>query len=221
MSGITQQFPPNTTALENVSLSLDHGQSLAIVGPSGSGKSTLLAILGLLEKPDGGDYILDGRALGKLSATDLAQIRKNDIGYVFQSFNLIDYLSVEENILYALTIKGIRGSQARDRMHRALENVGLLHRRNASPSTLSGGEQQRTAIARAIVTAPKLLLCDEPTGNLDSANSNIILHLILDSVAANNAVIIVTHDEHIAAACTRRVVLRDGHLRETPGGGTL
>lgn len=214
MKGITRFFPPNTTALRNVECTIFPGQTVAIIGPSGSGKSTLLALLGLLDSPDSGTYTLSGNAIAQIDQSGLTALRRDLIGYVFQSFNLIDYLSVRENILHALDIKGVHGGRAAALANEKIRLVGLSHRADAYPSTLSGGEQQRTAIARAIAGSPKLLLCDEPTGNLDSENSASVLKLLLSMSNNTNAIIIVTHDETIAAACNRQLRMADGHLQE-------
>lgn len=214
MKGITRFFPPNTTALRNVECTIFPGQTVAIIGPSGSGKSTLLALLGLLDSPDSGTYTLSGNAIAQIDQSGLTALRRDLIGYVFQSFNLIDYLSVRENILHALDIKGVHGGRATELSNEKIRLVGLSHRADAYPSTLSGGEQQRTAIARAIAGSPKLLLCDEPTGNLDSENSASVLKLLLSMSNNTNAIIIVTHDETIAAACDRQLRMTDGHLQE-------
>lgn len=223
LHGITRFFPPNTHALSAVNCDIHAGESVAIVGPSGSGKSTLLAVLGLLDTADLGTYSLAGNSVDTATQPQLTDLRRTLIGYVFQAFNLIDYLTVRENVLHALDIKGIRGKAAAALTDEKLHLVGLSHRAGAYPSTLSGGEQQRTAIARALVSAPRLLLCDEPTGNLDSENSSSVLRLLLSTVSETNAVVIVTHDPTIAAACDRQFSMRDGRLSFdiSEAGGSL
>lgn len=212
LSQITRSFPPTTRALRNVTFSISPGQSVAITGPSGSGKSTLLGILGLLDSPDSGTYTLEGTHVESLTQRQKTEVRKTSIGHIFQAFNLIDYLSVRENILHSLDIKGLRGAAAAARDGTTLAQVGLTHRADAYPPTLSGGEQQRTAIARALSADPKVLLCDEPTGNLDSTNSRTVLDLLLAALTPENTVIIVTHDPAIAAACDRQIVIEDGSV---------
>lgn len=214
MTGINQWFPPNTQALDNVTLSISAGQSVAITGPSGSGKSTLLAIMGLLATPESGSYLFDGVETTTASKRQLAALRRNSIGYVFQSFHLIEYLTVRENILNALAIKSVRGRQAASRARELLDQVGLGHRIDDYPTTLSGGECQRAAIARAIAVHPKLLLCDEPTGNLDSKNSAGIVTLLTQLLTPQSALVIVTHDPHIAQQCHRQITIIDGHAKE-------
>lgn len=217
LSQITRSFPPSTRALRNVTFSISPGQSVAITGPSGSGKSTLLGILGLLDSPDSGTYTLEGTHVESLTQRQKTEVRKTSIGYIFQAFNLIDYLSVRENILHSLDIKGLHGAAASERADTTLEQVGLTHRADAYPPTLSGGEQQRTAIARALSADPKVLLCDEPTGNLDSTNSRTVLDLLLAALTPENTVIIVTHDPAIAAACDRQIVIEDGSVTHDSG----
>lgn len=212
LSQITRSFPPTTRALRNVTFSISPGQSVAITGPSGSGKSTLLGILGLLDSPDSGAYTLEGTHVESLTQRQKTEVRKTSIGHIFQAFNLIDYLSVRENILHSLDIKGLHGAAAAARADTTLAQVGLTHRADAYPPTLSGGEQQRTAIARALSADPKVLLCDEPTGNLDSTNSRTVLDLLLATLTPENTVIIVTHDPAIAAACDRQIVIEDGSV---------
>ncbi|MCI1935415.1 MAG: ABC transporter ATP-binding protein [Bifidobacteriaceae bacterium] len=218
VEALTKTFPPTTHALTDVSFEILLGQSVAIIGKSGSGKSTLLSILGLLETPTSGTYRFAGTDTQGLPSRRLTAFRRDSIGYIFQAYNLVEYLTVRENVLHALDIKGIRGEQAERIAEEKIARVGLEERRDAYPQTLSGGEQQRTAIARAIAGAPQLLLCNEPTGNLDERTAASILDLLLSMVSPTNAVVIVTHDSSVAAACQRRLVMSDGVLTEQISG---
>jgi putative ABC transport system ATP-binding protein len=211
---VSMFFPPQTTALDDVSFDVHSGQSLAITGASGSGKSTLMAILGLLQTPSAGTYELNGEDITKADGRRRSELRRDEIGFVFQSFHLIQYMTVLENVEYALDIKGIRGEESRMLSLESLRRVHLEHKIDSFPATLSGGEQQRTAIARATSLSPRLCLCDEPTGNLDSINSQMIVDLLLDSVTPQSSLVIVTHDQGIAAKCDRRLLVHDGHVRE-------
>jgi len=201
-------------AVDNVSLTISHGEFVAIMGASGSGKSTLMNMLGCLDTPTSGQYLLGGRAVSDLNRTELALLRNRKIGFVFQSFNLLARTSALENVelpmLYAEPFVGQR--ERRARATRALEAVGLGARLQHVPSQLSGGQQQRVAIARALVTAPELLLADEPTGNLDSRTSIEIMGLLQAQNDAGLTVVMVTHELDIAAYCKRLVVMRDGKI---------
>ncbi len=197
-------------ALDGVSLDVDDGEFVALVGRSGSGKSTLLHLAGGLDRPDAGTVHLDGRDLATLSVGDRAQLRRREIGFVFQFFHLIPTLSVRENVALPLLLDGASGN---GRVDDLLERVGVSHRRDHLPGELSGGELQRAAVARSLVACPRLVLADEPTGNLDSHNGEVILELLLEQVAhAGAALLLVTHDADAAARATRRHLLRDGHL---------
>jgi len=213
-SGLSKRYPPNTLALRDATLQVHPGEAVAIVGASGSGKSTLLALLGLLDTPTTGHYLLD--AIDVTAATDSARtsMRRLKIGFVFQAFHLVPHLSVLENVMLGLSIKGVNGQRAYDVAREQLDQVGLLHREHARPQTLSGGEQQRAAIARALASKPPLVLCDEPSGNLDSHNSALVIKQILASVSSRSAAVIVTHDQQIAAQCSRTIFVRDGLLAE-------
>lgn len=189
---------------------------MAIVGPSGSGKSTLLSVLGLLDTATSGSYKFNGFAVEKLGDKERTRLRRDSIGFVFQAFHLIDHLNARENVEYSLAIAGVSGPEARVITDRALTAVGLSHRVTAFPTTLSGGEQQRVAIARAIAGQPQLLLCDEPTGNLDSESSNKILELLMQSRSPQSSLVLVTHDLEVAARCTRRLHVADGVVTELP-----
>jgi putative ABC transport system ATP-binding protein len=219
LHNVTKVFVTNeieTHALSNVSLQVQHGEFVAIVGPSGGGKSTLLSILGLLDSPTSGRYLLQGRGVEDLGVTELARIRNREIGFVFQSFNLIGDMTVFENVELPLTYGGMPAAERVQRVERALERVDMLHRRNHVPGQLSGGQQQRVAIARAICGEPAILLADEPTGNLDSKNGDAIIDLIAELNESGTTVCMVTHDPRYADRAARRIVLFDGRRIEDP-----
>ena len=200
-------------ALDGVDLAIDKGEIVAVTGPSGSGKSTLMHIMGCLDTPDGGEYILAGEDVARLSMDRLAGIRNRRIGFVFQSFNLLPRLSSLENVELPLLYAGTR-SGARERAAEALRTVGLGDRMKHEPNQLSGGQRQRVAVARAIVTDPAILLADEPTGNLDSRTGEEILALFAQLNDEGHTVIMVTHDEHVAEYCRRQVRMLDGRIVE-------
>ncbi|MDX6292893.1 MAG: putative transport system ATP-binding protein [Kribbellaceae bacterium] len=205
---------PTVRALGPVSLAIEAGDYLVVVGPSGSGKSTFLNLLGLLDRPTQGSIRLAGQEVGSLSDQDRTTLRGRRIGFVFQSFHLLPYRTAWENVAMGQLYQDVR-RQDRDRAAReVLELVGLGHRMNAQPTTLSGGERQRVAIARALVNRPSLLLCDEPTGNLDSATAATILDLVDDLHAEGITVVAITHDKAVAARGKRVVRIRDGKLDE-------
>jgi putative ABC transport system ATP-binding protein len=197
-------------ALKDVSLSIAPGECIAIMGSSGSGKSTLMNILGCLDKPDAGRYTLDGHDVTQLSKDELALIRNKTLGFVFQNFNLLSRTSALENVELPLLYAGIPAAQRHARARAALERVGLGTRLDHPPSRLSGGQQQRVAIARALVGAPRVVLADEPTGNLDSRTSIEIMALLQELTATGITVILVTHEHDIAAYAQRVVLLKDG-----------
>jgi putative ABC transport system ATP-binding protein len=201
-----------THALSQVSLEVRAGEFLAIMGPSGCGKSTLLNILGLLDSPDSGSYAFFGEEVSKLREKELTRLRRGSVGFVFQSFNLIDDLNVAENVEVSLLYRGIGGSERRNRVTAALERVGLTHRARHLPSQLSGGQQQRVAIARALVGEPKLILADEPTGNLDTENGTAVMEMLTQINRAGTTVIMVTHSLVHAALAARTVKLLDGQV---------
>lgn len=211
---VSRTFPPSSIALRHASLEVHAGESVAVTGASGSGKSTLLAIIGLLDRPTDGMVLLDGMDAGHASSRVRNRLRRQYVSFVFQAFHLIDHLTVEENVRYALAIKGITGAQARASAQRALGLVGLADKSDAWPSDLSGGERQRVAIARAVASPPRLLLCDEPTGNLDSANSRLVVDLLHRTTAGDTTLLVVTHDENVARSCHRRLHVTDGIVRE-------
>ena len=200
------------TALAGVSLRVAVGESVAVMGPSGSGKSTLLSIVGCLDRPTSGDYVLDGTAVAGLDDPTLSRIRGRHIGFVFQSFHLIPQLTVAENVETPLLYAGVPESEWRPRALRCLERVGLLHRAEHRPAELSGGEAQRAAVARALVGEPRLILADEPTGNLDSATGEEIARLLESLHREGRTVILVTHNDALARRAERLVLLRDGRV---------
>jgi putative ABC transport system ATP-binding protein len=199
-------------ALDGVDLEIHEGEFVAIMGPSGSGKSTLMNVLGCLDRPTSGEYLLAGHDVSKLDRNDLATVRNWQLGFVFQSFNLLSRTSAIENVELPLFYRGIRASERHKRAKRALERVGLGARIDHHPSQLSGGQQQRVAIARALVTEPKIILADEPTGNLDSKTSVEVMSLFQELGAQGITVALVTHEPDIAEYATRVVVVRDGHI---------
>jgi putative ABC transport system ATP-binding protein len=201
-----------TTALSDISLTIDRGEFVAIMGPSGCGKSTLLNVLGTIDRPTEGAYLFDGQDLAKMSETGLAEHRAKHLGFIFQSFNLIDDLTVQENIeLGLLYRKGSNGSRG-ERVEAAMDRVGIAHRARHYPHQLSGGQQQRAAIARAIVGMPSLILADEPTGNLDSENGIQVMDILRSLNAAGSTIIMVTHSQSQADLATRQVSILDGRL---------
>jgi ABC-type lipoprotein export system ATPase subunit len=203
-------------ALHDVNLTLAHGSSLAIVGPSGSGKSTLLNVLGCLDRPSTGTYLFDRIDVGALTDDQRAALRAQAIGFVFQTFNLLAHRTVLENVMLAEVYRGEPSHGRSERALAALERVGMSHRVGFLPTRLSGGEQQRVAIARALMGDPSVLLCDEPTGNLDSANTESILALFAELGDAGLTLVVVTHEEEVAARARRRVRMSDGLLTEEP-----
>jgi ABC-type lipoprotein export system ATPase subunit len=205
---------PPVHALRGIDLSVHAGDWLAIIGPSGSGKSTLLNILGCLDRPTGGSFLIDGIDAGGLSDAERTAVRARNIGFIFQSFHLLGHHTALENVMLAeLYANGDRAGRA-ERAVAALERVGMVHRRDFLPTRLSGGEQQRVAIARALLGSPKLLLCDEPTGNLDSANTDALLSLFDELARQGLTFVVVTHDEEVAAHARRLARMVDGHLTE-------
>lgn len=199
-----------TIALNKLSLEIKEGEFVAIMGPSGCGKSTLLNILGLLDDPDGGSFIFNGQEIAGFNERQRADLRKHNIGFVFQSFNLIDELSVYENVELPLIYTGIKASERKQMVDAVLEKVQIMHRRNHYPQQLSGGQQQRVAVARAVVNNPKLILADEPTGNLDSSNGNEVMELLTRLNEQGTTIIMVTHSEHDARYSHRIIRMLDG-----------
>ena len=212
---VARVYPRGTTevaALAGVSLEIREGEKLAIMGPSGSGKTTLLSILGCLDRPTRGEHLFDGRRVEGLGDDELSRLRNRSIGFVFQSFHLIPQLTVAENVETPLLYGGASPAEWRPRALRALERVGLAARADHRPGELSGGEAQRAAIARALVTEPRLLLADEPTGNLDTATGEEIAALLDELHAQGSTVVLVTHNEALARGAERLVRLRDGRI---------
>jgi putative ABC transport system ATP-binding protein len=201
-----------TQALNDVSLAVDAGEFVAVMGPSGCGKSTLLNILGLLDTPSAGTYEFFGENVSAYSEAQLTTVRRAAIGFVFQSFNLIDDLTVEENVEVALLYRSVSAKERRARVAEALERVGIAHRARHLPQQLSGGQQQRVAVARALVSAPKVILADEPTGNLDTANGNAVMELLINVAKAGTTVVMVTHSLTYAALAARTIKLLDGRI---------
>jgi putative ABC transport system ATP-binding protein len=201
-----------TTALNNVSLHVREGEFVAVMGPSGCGKSTLLNIVGLLDNPTGGEYYFNGREVGQLSERNRTQLRKGNIGFVFQSFNLIDELTVFENVELPLIYLKMKARERKEKVEAILEQMKMGHRRKHFPQQLSGGQQQRVAISRAVVAGPKLILADEPTGNLDSKNGLEVMNLLTDLNRAGTTIVMVTHSLENASVAHRIINLFDGQI---------
>jgi putative ABC transport system ATP-binding protein len=203
-----------THALAGVHLDICRGEYVCIAGPSGCGKSTLLALLGLLDTPTSGSYWLNGRPVANLSLAERARIRNREVGFIFQSFNLIGDLTVFENVELPLTYRGMGSTERKQRVNEALEKVGMSHRINHYPSQLSGGQQQRVAVARALAGKPSILLADEPTGNLDSKNGEAVMDLLRELHREGATICMVTHDPRFARHAERTVHLFDGRIVE-------
>jgi putative ABC transport system ATP-binding protein len=212
ISKIYRTTEVETRALDGVSFEVAAGEFLAIMGPSGCGKSTLLNILGLLDSPTSGAYSFFGEDVARASERHLTVLRRGAVGFIFQSFNLIDDLSVAENVEVALIYRGVSGGERKRRVAEALERVGIAHRSRHLPQQLSGGQQQRVAIARALVATPKLILADEPTGNLDTANGEAVMDLLTGASQSGTTIIMVTHSLVHAARAQRTVKLLDGRV---------
>ena len=217
LEGVTKVFVTDeveTHALAGIHLDNQKGEYLSIAGPSGCGKSTLLAILGLLDSPSGGTYILNSKPVQGLKLSERARIRNREIGFIFQAFNLIGDLTVYENVELPLTYRGMPGAERKKRVHDALERVGMSHRVKHYPSQLSGGQQQRVAVARALAGDPSILLADEPTGNLDSANGEAVMDLLRELHRGGATICMVTHDPRYARYADRNIHLFDGRVVE-------
>lgn len=217
LDGVTKVFVTDeveTHALAGIHMELRRGEYVSISGPSGCGKSTLLAILGLLDTPSGGTFLLNGRPVQNLKMSERARIRNREIGFIFQAFNLIGDLTVYENVELPLTYRGMPGSERKKRVHDALERVGMSHRVKHYPSQLSGGQQQRVAVARALAGDPSILLADEPTGNLDSANGEAVMDLLRELHRNGATICMVTHDPRYARYAERSIHLFDGRIVE-------
>jgi putative ABC transport system ATP-binding protein len=205
-----------TRALRDIDLAIERGEYVSIEGPSGCGKSTLLSIIGLLDAPTSGEYVLNERAVGSLSASERASIRNREIGFIFQNFNLIGDLTVEENVELPLTYRGVSKAERRRRVCEVLERVNVAHRARHYPAQLSGGQQQRVAVARALAGNPSVLLADEPTGNLDSAHGEAVMELLSELHAGGSTIVMVTHDRRFATYAKRTIGLLDGRLADSP-----
>ncbi|MDR2562909.1 MAG: ABC transporter ATP-binding protein [Prevotellaceae bacterium] len=215
ISDITKIYQVGTQevrALDGVSLSIDKNEYVAIMGPSGSGKSTLMNILGCLDTPSGGQYVLNNTDVSKMEDNRLAEIRNKEIGFVFQTFNLLPRYTALDNVCLPLIYAGVPKHERVERGKRVLENVDLSNRMDHKPNELSGGQRQRVSIARALVNTPSIILADEPTGNLDSKTSIDIMHLFEEIYAKGNTIIVVTHEEDIAKHARRIIRLRDGKV---------
>jgi putative ABC transport system ATP-binding protein len=217
LEGVTKVFLTDeveTHALAGIHLDIRKGEYVSIAGPSGCGKSTLLSILGLLDTPTEGEYLLNDRPVHGLSLAERARIRNREIGFIFQSFNLIGDLTVYENVELPLTYRGMPAAERKQRVGEALEKVGMGHRAKHLPSQLSGGQQQRVAVARALAGSPSVLLADEPTGNLDSKNGDAVMELLASLHRSGSTVVMVTHDHRFARHAVRSVHLFDGRVVE-------
>jgi putative ABC transport system ATP-binding protein len=217
LQGVTKVFSTDemeTHALAGIHMEINRGEYVSISGPSGCGKSTLLAILGLLDSPSGGSYQLKGKNVEGMKLTERARIRNREIGFIFQAFNLIGDLNVYENVELPLTYRSTPSSERKRMVHEALEKVGMSHRAKHYPSQLSGGQQQRVAVARALAGQPSILLADEPTGNLDSANGEAVMALLADLHEEGATICMVTHDPRFARCADRNVMLFDGRIVE-------
>ena len=203
-----------THALDNINIDIRKGEYVSIAGPSGCGKSTLLSIIGLLDTPSNGTYVLNGAPVTALSLSQRARVRNREVGFIFQSFNLIGDLTVYENVELPLTYRGMKPPERKQRVTQALERVGMAHRSKHLPSQLSGGQQQRVAVARAVCGDPSILLADEPTGNLDSKNGKAVMELLADLHRSGATVCMVTHDDRYAAHAKRTIHLFDGRVVE-------
>jgi putative ABC transport system ATP-binding protein len=215
MDSVTKVFYTDeveTHALAGIHLEINQGDYISIAGPSGCGKSTLLSILGLLDSPSEGSYQLNGKPVQGLSLSERARIRNREIGFIFQSFNLIGDLSVYENVELPLTYRGMNSAERKKRVNAALEKVGMAHRAKHLPSQLSGGQQQRVAVARAVVGDPLILLADEPTGNLDSTNGEAVMELLRELHRGGATICMVTHDARFARHADRSIHLFDGRV---------
>ena len=215
MHGLTKAYRTadiETTALDNINLEVNAGEFIAIMGPSGCGKSTLLNVLGMLDSPDSGRYTFNGEDVAGYAENKLAEIRKHNIGFIFQSFNLVDELTVAENVMLPLLYQKVAAAERDQRVQTVLERVGIAHRGAHRPQQLSGGQQQRVAVARAVVTSPKLILADEPTGNLDTTNGEEVLELLNQLNGEGTTIIMVTHDQGHADHASRIVNMLDGRV---------
>jgi putative ABC transport system ATP-binding protein len=224
LDGVTKVFVTDeveTHALAGIHIDIKKGEYVSIAGPSGCGKSTLLAILGLLDSPSDGTYVLNGKSVQNLKLSERARIRNREIGFIFQAFNLIGDLTVYENVELPLTYRGMPGAERKKRVYEALERVGMSHRVKHYPSQLSGGQQQRVAVARALGGDPSILLADEPTGNLDSTNGEAVMDLLRELHRGGATICMVTHDPRYARYADRGIRLFDGRIVEESVGESV
>jgi putative ABC transport system ATP-binding protein len=212
LTSVSRRFRPDVHALDSVSVRISLGEFVAIKGSSGSGKSTLLNVLGLLDRPTTGVYAFSGRDTSSLSDRERAKMRRDSLAFVFQAFHLISHLTVWENVALGLRYSELPAAAKTARIQEMVQSVGLNHRAQSFPFSLSGGEQQRVAIARALVRSPNLLLCDEPTGNLDSANTRSLLELLAAVPGPERALIVVTHESEVAETARRTLTMKDGRI---------
>ncbi len=212
LSKIYRTDEVETTALNEVSIDIKDGEFVSVMGPSGCGKSTLLNVLGMIDNPSGGEYFFNGSEVGNLPERKRANVRKHNLGFVFQSFNLIDELTVFENVELPMLYTKVPSAERKQRVEELLEGMNIMHRRNHFPQQLSGGQQQRVAVARAIVNRPKLILADEPTGNLDSANGDEVMKILSELHAAGTTILMVTHSQYCAEFGNRIIRMLDGQV---------
>jgi putative ABC transport system ATP-binding protein len=201
-----------TTALNSVDIEIKAGEFVSVMGPSGCGKSTLMNVLGMIDNPSAGEYFFNEQEVGKLSERKRADVRKNNLGFVFQSFNLIDELTVYENVELPMLYTKVPANERKKRVEELLEGMNIMHRRNHFPQQLSGGQQQRVAVARAVVNKPKLILADEPTGNLDSVNGDEVMKILADLNATGTTILMVTHSQYCAEFGNRIIRMLDGKV---------
>src|SRR5881227_1151964 len=219
LDGVTKVFftdEVETHALAGIHLEIKSGEYIAIAGPSGCGKSTLLSILGLLDSPTEGRYVLNGKEVADLPLSERARVRNREVGFIFQSFNLIGDLNVYENVELPLTYRGLKAAERKKRVMDALERVGMAHRAKHLPSQLSGGQQQRVAVARAVAGDPLILLADEPTGNLDSVNGEAVMELLSELHQGGSTICMVTHDQRYSGQAGKEIHLFDGRVVKQP-----
>jgi putative ABC transport system ATP-binding protein len=212
LENISKAYTKTEPILRNITLNINRGEFVAVTGTSGSGKSTLMNLLGLLDTQTSGEYRFDGTSVSKFSERRLSQIRNRDIGFIFQSFNLIPTLTAEENVELPLIYRKVPARERRELVKNALEQVSVSHRKTHYPSQMSGGQQQRVAIARAVAASPMLILADEPTGNLDSRSGSEVMHILRKLHTAGTTVVIITHDSGIANSAEREIHIRDGQM---------
>lgn len=210
LSRVFQTEEVETTALNGIDLTINQGDFISIMGPSGCGKSTLLNIIGLLDSPSSGSYKLLDKEMAGLKEKDRAQVRKQNIGFIFQNFNLIDELSIYDNIELPLIYNGVKASERKEKVEKIAEKLNISHRLKHFPQQLSGGQQQRVAVARALVNEPKIILADEPTGNLDSKNGNEVMELLMSLHAAGATILMVTHSSYDASFSQKIIEMKDG-----------